>query len=184
MNISVIRSAGSDDWEAIAQLHTLSWQSAYRGILPEDFLLHNALPSRRDRWCRLLCPRTQDDMLVLMALAGENLGGFICIRLDSDPVWGALIDNLHIHPGMKGSGIGRALMVRGMAWIAEQRTKSPAHLWAFEANHPARAFYEHLGGKAVERKLQTSHGAFELPEIRYAWNSPFSLAPPDPGGSR
>jgi len=31
------REATQDDWEAVAALHALSWQKAYRGALRDDF---------------------------------------------------------------------------------------------------------------------------------------------------
>ena len=40
-----IRTAGVQDLETVSRIHALSWKTAYRGILPDDFL--NQLSYRR-----------------------------------------------------------------------------------------------------------------------------------------
>ena len=45
-----IRAAGMADAVAIAQLHTRSWQTAYRGILSDDFLQGPLPENRRVLW--------------------------------------------------------------------------------------------------------------------------------------
>ena len=47
-----IRPASQDDLEAIAALHVSSWQSAYRGILPDPILDQLSAEKRVDDWCR------------------------------------------------------------------------------------------------------------------------------------
>ena len=42
-----ITAATSADAQAIAALHVMSWRSAYRGILPEDYLGGDVEPERR-----------------------------------------------------------------------------------------------------------------------------------------
>lgn len=103
----VIRTAKSADAEDIANLHALSWQSAYKGMLNDNYLTNHALPDRLSVWHERFTLKNQSLYNTLLALEDNKLLGFICILLDADETWGALIDNLHILPDMRSAGIGR-----------------------------------------------------------------------------
>jgi GNAT superfamily N-acetyltransferase len=45
---------------------------------------------------------------ITLAEADDRLMGFICAFGGHDPIWGSLIDNLHVHPSAKGKGLGAA----------------------------------------------------------------------------
>lgn len=180
----IFRQAQPEDYRRIAQLHAESWQSAYRGILPDHWLDHGVYANRLARWENRMLNGIAADMLILTASEGDQLAGFICVQLDEDGRWGALVDNLHVHPQRKGQGLGRSLMSHGASWIGRQRPGSPVHLWAFEANQGARAFYRRLGGAEVERKVLPAPDGSQLPEIRYAWErADILLAKAGPAGS-
>lgn len=46
----------------------------------------------------------------LVAEEDGELAGFVHVRLDTDPVFGALIDNLHVVDRLRGTGIGTRLL--------------------------------------------------------------------------
>jgi hypothetical protein len=46
------------------------------------------------------------------------------------------------------------------------------HLLVFEANYPARRFYEALGGKVVEHYAQQTSAGVVVPSLRYIWGKP------------
>ena len=165
----ILRDATPADCEALARFHARSWQSAYRGILDDAFLDCRALANRMSRWRERMVPSLPYGLLVRLACDAAGLQGFICVQLDADEQWGALIDNLHVDPLSKGAGIGRKLLASAAAWIRHRRTESPVHLWAFEANLPARGFYQHLGGHEAERIVRPGPDGSDLPEIRYVW---------------
>ncbi len=163
------RAASPEDYRRIAELHAESWRSAYRGILPDAWLDDGVQQNRLARWTSRMLPSIAPDMLILIAVEVDELAGFICVVLDEDPQWGALVDNLHVHPSRKSHGLGRLLMAHAAQWIERQRPGSAVHLWAFEANEGARAFYRHLGGAEVERKVLPAPDGSQLPEVHYAW---------------
>lgn len=41
-----VRAAASSDVEVIAKIHVMSWQHAYAGILPSDFLVSLSVEPR------------------------------------------------------------------------------------------------------------------------------------------
>ena len=169
----LFRNATPADADTIAHFHALSWRSAYRGILCDDFLDHKVVSNRLHRWRSRMLPQTPDNMLIRLACEGVHLKGFVCVQLDHDPQWGALIDNLHVHPESKGQGIGRQLMAAAAEWVRRKRPLSNLHLYALEANHPARTFYHRLGGQPSERILREAPDGSDLPEVRYSWSPPF-----------
>ena len=52
--VSLVRSAELDDATAIARVHVATWRSAYRGLLPDEFLASLGLSHYEERWRRSL----------------------------------------------------------------------------------------------------------------------------------
>jgi len=79
-----LRAATASDAEALAALHTGSWQRTYRGMMFDAFLDGAALDNRRRVWReRLATPDA--DRLVMVADDGTRLVGFICVFALVDP---------------------------------------------------------------------------------------------------
>ncbi len=171
----VFRDAGVSDREAVAALHALSWRTAYRGILAQEFLENVVEQDRLEVWRTRLTATPPDRQLVRLAVEDDQLIGFGCAFLDEDERWGALLDNLHVRPDCKGRGIGRQLMAHVASWVLDRRPSSALHLWVLEENHPARRFYERLGGAAVERVIHPAADDREVPSVRYVWHQPSEL---------
>ena len=49
-----LRRARPEDAVALARVHVKSWQAAYRGLLPLDYLERLDMSQRRDGWKRIL----------------------------------------------------------------------------------------------------------------------------------
>lgn len=167
------RQASPADATTIAQLHALSWQSTYRGIFTDRYLDGPVFADRHQHWHSRL--HAQPAPYVLLAHSQGIPSGFVCVVLDADPHWGALIDNLHVHPNAKGSGLGRHLLHRAFEWIERQRPGSAAHLWVYEQNKTARGFYEHLGGTRNEQVMETFTDGSTALALRYVWPEPGRL---------
>src|SRR5712671_4158526 len=50
----MIRPATKDDAAEIARVHVATWRSAYRGLLPDDFLASLSEAHYTDRWRRVI----------------------------------------------------------------------------------------------------------------------------------
>ncbi len=164
-----LRQATADDATMIAALHTESWRTAYRAILSEDFLASGIEADRRRTWTeRFGAPNPA--MRAVIGLLDDQPAGFVCTFLDEDRTWGALVDNLHVLPAAKGRGLGARLLRSAADWVAHNRPGRGLHLWVYQVNAPAIAFYDRMGGRAVERAPQDNPGGDEAPAIRYAWS--------------
>ncbi len=170
-----IRIANSADAEEIARLHTISWQSAYKNMLSEEFLAGQILANRMSVWRKKFSSENEKGYNTLLAYNDVVLVGFICMLLDADDKWGTLIDNLHVHPDHKGIGIGKALMRSAADWLTSKRPNSPVHMLVYEENTEAHAFYKHLGGQIIGRELELRSDGQSKYSLKYIWPNPASL---------
>ena len=165
------------DADAIAALHAASWQSAYRGILPDDYLDRDVVRDRQEKWrTQLRTPRP--DQMVVKAVHDGVLCGFACVFLDGDATWGALLDNLHVLPGHTSRGVGGLLFADIRARVQRHRPARPLYLWVLEANAGARRFYERHGGRAADHCVVEILPGVQVAERRYVWTPGLSGAQP------
>lgn len=164
----IYRKATLNDTEKIAFLHTQSWQRNYRGILRDEFLDGTLKENRLATWeDRLQNPR--DNQYVIVAEEKETISGFACVFAEDDPVWGALLDNLHVVAERKGQGIGTRLLKLAAQWAYERNPATNFHLWVFEKNRSARQFYESLGAVNYEVVSTENPGGGFADACRYVW---------------
>lgn len=168
----VIRHASAADADRIAALHCESWRDAYAQVLDPAFLAGPIEADRRALWAERLGAPASSQTVLLAEMPEHEAAGFICFFRDSDPRWGTLIDNLHVHPALRGHGIGDRLIRAAVASLAPDR---PFHLWVFEANAAGIRFYQRLGGAIVERGIDDMPAARGAPHLRIAWPDAASL---------
>jgi GNAT superfamily N-acetyltransferase len=171
-----IRLAVPSDAPTIARLHAASWQTAYRGILRDDFLDGPLLSNRHDLWSVRFSGSPAADQIVVVDDCEGEIQAFACAFLDADPEWGALLDNLHVTPNLKGKGLGRCLLSEIARRVLQQRAASRLHLWAYEQNLGARRFYERLGGEVTAQVTEPAPDGSEVNAVRYCWSDLSALA--------
>ncbi|WP_457417780.1 N-acetyltransferase family protein [Roseateles sp. P5_E7] len=163
------------DADAIADLHATSWRSAYRGLLSDDFLDNGVIADRQAVWReRLLGPATAPAFGVVAEDATGQMIGFAYVLLHHDPVWGTLVDNLHVHPEHKGGGIGRRLLQAVATRLGAEHTQ-PLFLWVLDGNEPAKRFYARMGAEFAEQGMTDGLGGATLAEWRCVWRDPSAL---------
>ena len=173
-----LRTARPTDADAVAALHADSWRRHYRGAYADTYLDGDLEIDRRALWSERLAQPSPRARTVLAEADGELLG-FAHVVLRDDPVWGALVDNLHVRYDQKRRGIGRCLLAAVAEVVAGDSAVPPGfYLWVLQHNTAARAFYAACGGAEVETALTTPPGgdASRLvgsPEkLRVHWPSP------------
>lgn len=157
------RMATAADTSQIAALHARSWQETYRGIMPDEFLDNEVEAERLAVWQERFAEHPPNRQIIV-AEDGGQLVGFACVVAGSDPVYGALLDNLHVASSHKGRGIGRKLIKQAAEWVQLQDATSPFFLWVYEQNHSAKAFYDALG--AINQEALRGENGIVL---RYVW---------------
>jgi GNAT superfamily N-acetyltransferase len=159
----VIRRAGPADAAAIARVYVDSWRETYRGHLPADYLANLSYVAFERHWRRTFASR---GWAFVAAVDGEVVGIASGGRARRQQLAGGEIYVLYVLGEHQGRGIGRSLFDACHFELA-QRGLSGTLVWVLASN-PARAFYEHLGGKrAAEGSLEMA--GTRLREIGYLW---------------
>ena len=163
-----IRVATLPDSELISKVHSSSWKSAYKGILPQEYLDNEVEKEKREHWVRELAAPDNSHNFVLLAMEGSAAVGFISVYDVADGSYDAFIDNLHVLPEEKGKGIGLKLMAAAAEKLANFNKKS-VYLWVFDDNLPAVGFYKKLGGIMADKSICTIKGR-EISQTRFYWD--------------
>ena len=167
-----VRPATSADSDAIGLVHVRSWQSAYQGKIPQDYLDGLDPAHRAQVWRRVLeqgQPSPGGGVLVAVTRGG-GITGFASFGPsrdgDTDPRVTGEVFAIYADPDAWGTGVGRALMGSAVAELA-QVGYADAILWVLDANDRARRFYA-LAGWAHDGASKTDGSrGFDLTEVRY-----------------
>jgi len=162
-----IRQATHGDAKAIADIHVLSWQAAYKGMMPESFLESLSTEARLRMWQNSL---QIGKNTVLIACSDKTVVGWIafgnCRDADKDGTW-AEVEALYVLPEFWRQGIGK--MLSDSARDAMKRAGfSFVALWVLLENHRARGFYHRIGFTHDEASKCITVGGIPLTEIRYS----------------
>jgi len=165
-----IRSADVRDAEPIAELHADSWRRHYRGAYSARYLDGGLNGERLSVWTARL-DQVRGDQFTLVAGPPNGVIGFAHVMLDADPIWGALVENLHVATSLHRNGVGTRLLAAAAGVIIERRPVSPVYLWVLEQNRKAQAFYVARHGQLGDREPITPPGG----DPRNVDGNPFKL---------
>ena len=168
-----IRSATQEDVFSISRLHIESWQTTYRGIVPNAYLASLSAEERAIRWSARLSGAGR----VLVAEESTELIGFISGGPIREPVRGcdAELYAIYLLREAQRKGIGTRLLIELAKHLDNDGFKSMA-VWVLEANSAIR-FYEGSGAARVATKNIEIGGAL-FPAVAYAWPSINTLIEP------
>lgn len=164
----LIRRACAGDERQIAHVHTESWKTTYRGIVPDAFLDRLTIESRLPQWEQALCEQGEERIVLVAEQEDGTIVGFASggkEREGSLPYEGELYA-LYILKAMQQVGIGRQLAT-SMVRELQQLGMGSMVIWALEQN-PACRFYEKMGGMPVRKQPITIAGR-ELVEVAFGW---------------
>ena len=137
----IVRDARPQDARRVEEVRIAGWHAAYAGIVHPDLLRATVLDEERVAWRvqRLLDP--PPDEVTLVAEVDGQVAAAAFLRPSLEEPDAAELATLYVDPVRRGTGLGGALLRAGLA-----RMPQPVQLlWTFEANAPARAFYEARG---------------------------------------
>ncbi|WP_410574864.1 GNAT family N-acetyltransferase [Amycolatopsis sp. cmx-4-61] len=131
-----------------------SWQAAYAGLIPADFLARLSASSRAAAWAR----RIGDGGRVLVAEEDGAVAGFAAFGPGQ-------LYALYLLPEYWGRGLGRALHDR----VVAEMSGDSAILWVLATNERAKAFYVRQGWVDDDaRQTETiDDGRVTLEEMRF-----------------
>ena len=151
----IVREAKIADAPAIARVNLDTWRTAYREIVPADYLAQLSYEKRETNWRELLVKAEKSEDFVCVAendegkIVGFAAGG--CERTGKYVYQGELFA-IYILEEYQRQGIGRQL-VRTVAKKLAELTLNSMVVWVLADNSACR-FYEFLGGEKVEENKQ------------------------------
>ena len=145
----IIRNATIDDAEKIADIKIKGWQTAYRGIVEDDYL------DNMDREKEIEKRRNNIDkgVNIIVAESNNEIVGFCLFRNFNNypekyPNADCEISSLYVTSRLKRNGIGKKLM-QYVIELLKKEGKTTMILGCLKENYPSRAFYEKMGVKAI-----------------------------------
>ncbi|MEG4282602.1 GNAT family N-acetyltransferase [Microcoleus sp. A006_D1] len=165
----IVREAKIADAPAIARVNVDTWRTAYRKIVPPDYLAQQSYQKRESSWQEILANV-------------KNTGGFVCVaENDSGQIVGFAAGGcertgkyiyqgelfaIYILEEYQRQGIGQQL-VRAVATKLAELSLNSMLVWVLGDNSACQ-FYVFLGGEKVDEE-QTSRAGVLLKEIAYGW---------------
>lgn len=170
-----IRAMRDADAAGVARVYVETWQSAYRGLLPDAVL--DAMDIDRDtrRWQRDIARQP----LLETGCVAESAAGVIVGLITAGPERRAEsgeageIYRLYVLPEAQGLGIGKALVARVFkVLIAGGAVR--IRVGVLSDNRAGRRFYERLGA-VPDRARPFELGGQRLFETLYEWPEPATV---------
>lgn len=159
-----------DDAGALAAVRVRSWQAAYAGLIPQDYLDRLSVAGRAELWKRVLAATAWPSTGTLVAELGGRVVAFAsigpCRDEDQDTAAVGEVTSIYALPEAWGRGIGRALMDAAVLSLTDAGFAA-ATLWVLDTNQRARRFYEAGGWRPDGALKSVDRGEFALQEVRY-----------------
>jgi len=165
----IIREAAILDAPAMARVHVDTWRTTYPGIVPDDVLAGLSYARSEKIWADILSTGGDPQFNYVAEADGGEIVGIASggpERADTAGYDGELY-GIYVLKKAQGAGIGRQL-TEATARRLKERGFTSMLVWVLRDNHPARGFYEKLGGVYVTEKEITIGGA-TLIEVAYGW---------------
>jgi GNAT superfamily N-acetyltransferase len=134
----VIRDARPDDLEALLAIQREASVAGFANVFPPERYPYPT-DDVREVWREALADPGVD--AYVYELEGDAVG---IVTVDDD-----FLRQLYVLPAHWGSGIGTALLARGLERMRE-RGATRAKLWTLEGNERGRRFYERRGWELTE----------------------------------
>ncbi len=164
-----LRRATVEDAPGIARVHVRTWQSAYRGTMPQA--LRDSLTfERREGWWKGELELLKDDHRPWIAVDDVHVVGFVHAgpsREDPDGSKVGEIYAIYVDPECQGRGIGRDLLRHATRDLRALGFRK-AILWMLLENQPSRRFYEAEGWSHDGGERGETLGGSDIKEARYS----------------
>jgi ribosomal protein S18 acetylase RimI-like enzyme len=164
----ILRRAEPEDAEGIAAVHVRSWRAAYRGLVPDDFLVQLSVAERAAAWREQLVDEA-GGRGTFVAQSRDALVGFAAVGPTRDPFANpgtGEVYAIYVDPDEWRRGIGSSLLTQAVEDL-RGRGYTSATLWVLVANDIGRRFYEQHGWQVEGARQTYPIGGVELEEIRY-----------------
>lgn len=150
---------------SVARVHVEAWRSAYRGIIPQEFL--DSLDVRQ-RARNYTFDAESATHLTWIALEGGTVVGFVTVgqSRETDTLSLGEVQALYVATDRWRSGVGSTLLEKAEG-LLRAAGNDAAYLWVLEENARGRRFYESQGWGDDGHQQIIELGGRPLVELRY-----------------
>lgn len=154
-----VRTAVLADAVAIAGFQTECWREAYRGVVPQEYLDRVGAAEREARWHERLTTGARE--IALAEWDTSVVGVVSWTATGTQKIAAVELASLYVATAHRGTGLASTLLRAAIG------TK-PAHLWVFEDNPRAHAFYvKHGFAFSGHRQVDPGTGLLEQHWVRH-----------------
>lgn len=140
----IIREATENDSIKMGQVITLSWKTAYAGIVPEDYLNNLSFDDRAKTFSNDINKKSDTDYFIA-ELNGKAIGALVLSKCrDKDLKDAGEVCAMYLLPEYIGKGYGTEMMRFSVSFLAKSGFDIIS-LWVLEDNSRARKFYQKCG---------------------------------------
>jgi GNAT superfamily N-acetyltransferase len=166
----IIRLATVEDAEVLAAVQVRTWQVAYRGQIPQEYLDQRDPVRRQQGWLEWFGGNPAPAAVFVVEHEADGVVGFINVApsrdVDTDPRLVGEVQAVYVLPEYWGEGAGRLLMEAALRRLRESGYEEVV-LWVLATNERARRFYEAAGWQADGSTKTDASRGFPLVEVRY-----------------
>lgn len=155
----------ADDFAALSRIYALSWKTAYKGIIPQQYLDELS----ETRWADILSSGSWDSFVAIVD-DGKYIGtsSISPAREEAMHGWGEII-SIYLLPDYFKKGYGKLLLDAAVSELAKSGYDK-IYLWVLENNANAKTFYEKNGFSPTSDKMPINIGGKDLIEMRYIYS--------------
>lgn len=165
-----LRDARPEDAAEVAGVHVRSWQAAYRGLLPDEYLDGLRPEDRAGRYTFHLAG--PDHPATVLALDEGRIRGFATTGpARGDGETAGAIYALYVDPDAWRRGIGR-LLIRDARSRLARAGFTEAILWVLTGNEQAEQFYRAEGWRPDGRRREDVVWGIRVSETCYRRHLP------------
>lgn len=151
-----VRPALPSDAAAVASVQVLSWQSTYRGMIPDSVLDNLSVEARTSAW-----ERDIPAVGVWVGLIDEQVVGFAAAGPSREPDATFELYAIYVLSSEWGTPLGYELAKAALG------DEQDVIVWVLDENERARRFYERFGFRADGVVKTDVMAGAALNEVRY-----------------
>jgi ribosomal protein S18 acetylase RimI-like enzyme len=150
-----IRAASTKDVEAIAKIHVDSWEAAFEGLMPEQYIADFSLEKRINEWRSIIDNKKE---VVLVVERSNQVIGFLSYTNNENRLpKSILLSKLYISPSVYQKGLGTLLLTQLFSTLTGYAIEQVS-LYVLDSNISAINFYKKHGfeetGDAVKEDFE------------------------------
>ena len=165
----MIRKAIKEDSYNIANLIVASWQTAYKGLIDDNYLNNLSVSDRMTGWENNILNQNENNHIYVYEEDSKILGVIRFGKPDDESAnYNSEIHVLYVEPSFKRKGIGTKLFDFARTYFINNNTTDMI-IWCLRNNIPSIKFYEKMGGTIVDSRKAIIHN-IELEEAGLSYN--------------